>query len=353
MNQQSVKSIPVSQLILFLAGASVLVQGILMLIAYLSWDSAPKDTHTFLVKLLNGSLNWMIAGLMLALPNIFFIRRLNGKLRWGERSLLRIFAQLVLTVLIACVISTILTLLSELLVGYKMPLMNVLINNGLLFSIINISLMTILEGWMFFRENRQNREKAERLANELMALRFEVLKDQINSHFMFNNLNVLSALIDGTPDKAQQFIAEFADLYRYVLDTIEKPVVTVAQELRFIRSYFFMQQIRHGDAMILTDTVPEDVYESRIPPFSLQTVIENAIKHNAADARKPLKIELFNENGYLVVKNNIQPPVSSKPSTGLGQINLTKRYELISNTLPVFEKNEKEYIVRLPLIKDE
>jgi LytS/YehU family sensor histidine kinase len=213
--------------------------------------------------------------------------------------------------------------------------------------------MVILEGWMFFRENRQNKEKAETLAHQLLEIRFEALKNQIDPHFMFNNLNALSALIDTNQSKAQQFIEEFSDIYRYVLDTIEKPVVSVAQELRFIQSYIFLQQMRHGEAIILHNAIPETIYEARILPFSLQIVIENAIKHNAADIHKPLTIKLTYANGCIEVSNNIQPPISSRPSTGLGQNNLMKRYELLSDTLPVFENRGDVYIAKLPLINDE
>jgi sensor histidine kinase YesM len=286
-------------------GVSATIQGVIMSFRHLTGVYLITDAVTFWATILLSSLIGTVAGLVLALPDIYVIHRLDRRLRWDERTLLRIIVQVSLTVLIASIISVVLTLLSEWVIGYKEPLMSVLIRNGLIFPAVNILLMTILEGWMFFRENRQNKEKAERLSHELVELRFEILKNQIDAHFMFNNLNVLSALIDGNPDKAQQFIAEFSDLYRYVLDTIDKPMVSVFQELQFIKSYFFLQQIRHGDAVMLTETIPEDMYNAYIPPLSLQTAIENAIKHNAADAVKPLKIELSYSNGYIEAKNQI------------------------------------------------
>ncbi len=336
-----------------LLGASVVIQAVILCYRHLTGIDPIKDAVAFWASLVVNSFIGTIAGFALAVPDLYVINRLNKSFRWGEKTMLRMGIQLVLTVIIAIVVSSLLTLLSELVFGYNEPLVGVLVRNGMIFPVVNMLLMAILEGWMFFRENRQNKEKADLLSHELLEIRFEVLKNQIDPHFMFNNLNVLSALIDRDPGKAQQFIEEFSDLYRYVLDTIEKPVVTVAQELKFIRSYLFLQRMRYSEAIVLHDAVPEEVYSACIPPFSLQIVVENAIKHNVADVRKPLKIELLYVDGCIEVRNNIQTPLSSRLSTGLGQRNLMKRYELLSEVLPVFEDRGEVYVARLPFIQEE
>ncbi len=353
INSKHIKLLPIKPLLWFLLGASAAVQAAIMAYRHLAGIHLINDAVTLWASIILGSLVGAVAGLLLAIPDAYAIHQLNKFLRWGEKTLLRVCIQLLLAMLIALVISTLMTLLSELIFGYDEPLLGVVVRNGLIFPVVNILLMAILEGWLFFRENRQSKERAEALSHELLELRFEVLKNQVDPHFIFNSLNVLSALIDSNPDKAQRFVEEFSDLQRYVLDTIEKPVVTLAQELKFVKSYIFLQQIRHGEAIILSDFIPKEMYEAHIPPFSLQIVAENAVKHNAADACNPLKIELAYANGYVEVRNNVQAPVSSKPSTGLGQSNLMKRYELISNALPVFEKMKDEYVARLPLVEVE
>ncbi len=345
-----IKSLPIKQLLWFLLSASAVIQAVIMSYRHLMGIYLVENVVTFLATIILGSLIGTIAGFALAVPDIYVINQLNKKIRWGEKTILRICVQFTLTVIIAIVISTLLTLLSEFIIGYKESLIDVLFNNGMIFPIVNILLMAILEGWLFFRENNRHKEKAEMLSHQLLEVRFEILKNQIDSHFMFNNLNVLSALIDSNPNKAQQFIEEFSDLYRYVLDTIEKPVVTVAQELEFVKSYVFLQQTRYNEAIVLSDHIPEEVYETLLPPFAMQTAIENAIKHNVADIHKPLRIELAYMNGYIEIKNTIQTPVSARPSTGLGQSNLMKRYALLSDILPVFENKDDVYIVRLPII---
>ena len=352
-HNKHIKSLPIKLLLWFLLGTSAVIQAVIMSYRHLMGIYLIKDAVTFWATIILSSLIGTIAGFALAVPDMYVINRLNKQFRWGEKTTLRICIQLVSTIIIAIVISTLLTLLSELIFGYNELLIDVLIRNGMIFPVVNILLMAIFEGWMFFRENKQNKEKTEKLSLELLEMRFEVLKNQIDPHFMFNNLNVLSALIDSNHDKAQQFIEEFSDLYRYVLDTIEKPIVTVAQELKFIQSYIFLQQVRHNEAIMLNDAIPEEIYEARVLPFSLQIVIENAIKHNVADIHKPLKIKLSYENGYIQVENNMQIPISSRSSTGIGQNNLMKRYELLSDVLPVFENKGDVYIAKLPLIKED
>lgn len=352
-HNKHIKSLPIKLLLWFLLGASAVIQAVIMSYRHLMGIYLIKDAVTFWATIILSSLIGTIAGFALAVPDMYVINRLNKQFRWGEKTTLRICIQLVSTIIIAIVISILLTLLSELIFGYNELLIDVLIRNGMIFPVVNVLLMAIFEGWMFFRENKQNKEKAEKLSLELLEMRFEVLKNQIDPHFMFNNLNVLSALIDSNHDKAQQFIEEFSDLYRYVLDTIEKPIVTVAQELKFIQSYIFLQQVRHNEAIMLNDAIPEEIYEARVLPFSLQIVIENAIKHNVADIHKPLKIKLSYENGYIQVENNMQIPISSRSSTGIGQNNLMKRYELLSDVLPVFENKGDVYIAKLPLIKED
>ncbi len=352
-HNEHIKTLPIKQLLGFLSGASAVIQAIIMSYRHLTGICPVEDAVTFWVTILLSSLIGTMAGLALAIPDIYVINRLNGRFKWGKKTMLRICIQFVITVATAIVISTLFTLMAELIMGYDEPLTDVLIRNGMIFPVVNVMLTAILEGWMFFRENKQNREKAEMLSHELLKIRFEVLKNQIDPHFMFNNLNVLSALIDSNQSKAQQFIEEFSDLHRYVLDTIEKPVVSVAQELQFVKSYIFLQQMRHNEAIILYDAIPTVIYEARVPPFSLQIAIENAIKHNAADICKPLIIELSYANGWIEVKNNIQMPLSSRPSRGIGQNNLAKRYELLSDAQPVFENKGDVYVAKLPLIKEQ
>lgn len=192
-----------------------------------------------------------------------------------------------------------------------------------------------------------------KVQKENLQSQFEVLKSQINPHFMFNSLNVLSGLMSKDIGKAQQFIDEFSHIYRYVLETLEQPVVTLEKELDFMRSYLFLQQIRHGNDLSWSVKIPSALLKWVLPPLSLQVVLENAIKHNIVNESKPLKIDIFSEETSLIVRNNIQPKISAVASTGLGLKNLVKRYGLISKFEPVFFVETGYYVAKLPLIETE
>ncbi|MBE0655299.1 MAG: PAS domain S-box protein [Bacteroidales bacterium] len=185
---------------------------------------------------------------------------------------------------------------------------------------------------------------------ENLQSQFEVLKQQVNPHFLFNSLNVLSSLLNKDIAKAQQFIDEFSQIYRYVLETIDKTVVTLSQELSFVRSYIFLQQIRYGENLFFAVNLPSELLKLYLPPLSLQVVLENAMKHNIVNDSHPLYIDILHDDKWLIVSNSIQPRISMGKSTGLGQKNMVKRYALISDKKPTFQVVNDQYVVKLPLL---
>lgn len=183
---------------------------------------------------------------------------------------------------------------------------------------------------------------------------FEVLKQQVNPHFLFNSLNVLVSLIKTDPDLAESFTEKLSKVYRYVLENKEKDVVTLGTELDFIHSYVFLLNIRFTGKIGVKIEVGSDKSGMLILPMALQILIENAIKHNAFSKTNPLRIEISVDKGdSLVVKNNIQARENHIQSTGIGLTNIRNRYKLISDKILVFEKTETEYIARIPLIAGE
>lgn len=308
----------------------------------------------FFIRLLRGSILSLLAGFLISYPDLFIIRYLNKIAPWGKSAIKRVPLQLGLTVLIAGIIAICITLLANLISVYTdHDVASIVITNVLIYIVVNIVVMTIFEGWILFVERTQAKQMADILQAELSQIKFEVLKSQINPHFMFNSLSVLSGLINKDVKKAQQFIDEFSHIYRYVLETIEQPVATVSEELDFTRSYLFLQQIRYGKDLSYSINIPADLLNLLAPPLSLQVVLENATKHNIVNETKPLSIEIYNEGLYLVVKNNIQPKFSKGVSTGLGLKNLVKRYAMITDIEPEFVVKTNHYIAKLPLIKPE
>ena len=278
---------------------------------------------------------------------------MNIHFSWHNRAVSRILRQLIFVMLSAILLSSLLTLVSNAISPYHENIIDILISNALITSVINLLIMALLEAWVFFRESRLALAKTIELQKELTGIKFEVLKNQSNPHFLFNSLNVLSGLVNRDIQKAQQFIEEFSFVYRYVLETIDKPVVTVNDEIKFVHSYIFLQQIRYGENLVFTMSIPAEILNKLLPPLSLQLLLENAIKHNKIDHNSPLKISIEAEDEYLCVKNNLQPKLSAGKSTGIGLSNLKKRYEMIADLKPEFGINDHEYLARIPLIESE
>lgn len=340
------------RLLSLLLGLAIVMQFIVISYNHLSGYYVLDGYQHFFLRMLRGTLLSLIAAFMIAYPDLYMIRYLNRIAPWGKRIFLRISLQLSFAVFISILISTAITLFANWLKPYTEELSLVLIYNAMLYAVVNILLMTILEGWVYYIESRQANLIAEHLQEELSQIKFEVLKSQINPHFMFNSLNVLSSLITVDVTKAQLFIDEFSQIYRYVLETIEQPVVALNKELEFMRSYLFLQQIRYGDYLSYSVNIRAELLSMVLPPLSLQVLLENAMKHNVINESKPLLIEIYSDGDFLIVENNIQPKVSGT-STGLGLKNLVKRYALICKLEPSFRIINNRYVAKIPLIKIE
>lgn len=344
---------PFKRLLKLLLLLAISIQLIVISYNHLSGYHTIESPIYLLMRLIRGTWISMLGGFFIAYPDLFIIRLLNQKLKWSDNIFKRLGIQFCFAVATAFVASTIITLLAHSIGPYREPLKGVLINNALISAVVNIILMTIIEAWIFYDESNKAKQMAANLEKELSQIKFEVLKSQINPHFLFNSLNVLSSLINKDIVKAQQFIEEFSQIYRYVLETIEQPVVTLSKELEFMRSYLFLQQIRYGTMLTYSVNISADLLELVMPPLSLQVVLENAIKHNVVNESKPLHIDITNDGCILIIKNNIQPKISKGNSTGLGLKNLVKRYSMISNLEPSFNLDTHSYIAKLPLINIE
>ncbi|HYG21119.1 MAG TPA: histidine kinase [Ohtaekwangia sp.] len=220
---------------------------------------------------------------------------------------------------------------------------------GLWFSIgITIMISLFLHGRAFLMSWKQSAIDAERLQKESMAAKYESLKSQVNPHFLFNSLNALTNLVYEDQDKAAAFIKHLSDVYRYVLDSREKELVPIAEELHFLNAYLYLQQIRFGDKLRLNIDLAGT--QSMVAPLVLQLLVENAIKHNVVAEDHPLAIRLYATDGFIVVENNIlKKTVLPEESSGMGLENICRRYEFLSAHRVEIVRHPM-FVVRLPVI---
>lgn len=182
---------------------------------------------------------------------------------------------------------------------------------------------------------------------------FETLKNQLDPHFLFNSLNVLSSLIEENPVKAQEFTVALSKIYRYVLDQKDKNLISVEEELNFAKLYVSLLKMRFEEALIVNFTINDTENEYKIVPLSLQLLLENAIKHNIISDQKPLQIDIFRQNDYLVIQNTFQKKQTFDKSSGIGLQNIVQRYKIVTNDHLEILQDNKLYTVKLPLISSE
>ncbi len=204
-------------------------------------------------------------------------------------------------------------------------------------------LIRFMDKWVYAQK------RLDAMKEEKLRMDYTVLQDQINPHFLFNNLSVLKSLIMYDKDTALNFTQDFTDVYRYVLKSREDMVVPLKEELSFIDSYISLHKERLGDGIDVQYMIDKESIENFIAPLALQLLVENAIKHNIVSKEHPLKLEIISDNDYVIVKNNIQLKETSY-STKTGLSNLVKRYELLENKDIIVEQDDEYFIVKIPLI---
>ncbi len=216
--------------------------------------------------------------------------------------------------------------------------------------VITLIVSLFIHAFYFYRALQKKQVKEQKIIAGTASARFDALKNQLDPHFLFNSLNVLTSLIEEDPDQAQKFTTSLSKVYRYVLEQKNKDLVTVNEELDFARTYVRLLKMRFEDSIVFD--IPETSLnaEAKIVPLSLQLLLENAVKHNIVTSSKPLHIRVFEENGNLVVKNNLQEKQVVRKSSGVGLQNIEQRYNILSDRKVVIQKSIKDFSVSLPML---
>lgn len=207
-----------------------------------------------------------------------------------------------------------------------------------------------------FMEELKRSSKKEVVEQKLIAksanAQFESLKNQLDPHFLFNSLNVLSSLIDENPSQAQKFTSSMSKIYRYVLEQKDKELVTIEDEIEFAKTYCGLLKTRFEDSVNFIFDVKEADLRRFVVPLSLQLLLENCIKHNLATSSKPLLIRIFTEGDTLCIENNLQIREQIKESAGIGLANIVQRYSLLTKKNVFIERSEDHFKVKLPILSE-
>lgn len=222
--------------------------------------------------------------------------------------------------------------------------------NYVVAMVITIIVSLVIHLVYFYKSYQENKLKEQKIIAGTASAQFESLKNQIDPHFLFNSLNVLSSLIEENPESAQKFTTSLSKIYRYVLEQKDKELVSVAEELQFAKTYMNLLKMRFENS--ITFEIPEgfDNEEAKVVPLSLQLLLENCIKHNVVSEAKPLHVKISIENGQLVITNNLQKKEVLQDRKGVGLQNIVNRYGILTKRKVLVEENEKEFKVLLPIL---
>lgn len=272
---------------------------------------------------------------------------------WLEQPLKRLFISIILTFTITLLVA----ILAQSTYGWlccKVPIKKVFTNWDWGFYgvvlVFTFFISTFMHGRQFFFQYRTSLLEAEKLKQENLESQYEILKNQVNPHFLFNSLNVLYSMVHKDPDGAAKFIKKLSDVYRYVLDSREKEVIKLSEEVRALNAYIFLIRTRFGKSVICNMSL-DGAQDQWIIPLSLQMLVENAIKHNAFTLQKPIQIDIYQKEASIVVENTLNRKNEKVASSNLGLKNIQSRYAYLSDQKVNIVETQDHFSVSIPLLK--
>ncbi len=296
---------------------------------------------------------YQLYSFVLGYSNMYYFQYLEGR-HWEKGdSIKRIVIGIIGSVIITLICLFFLRLFTSL--AYNGKTFNEFIANETFghysFGVwITLTIVVVFHVIYFYNNYQQNKIKEQKVIAGTASAKFDALKNQLDPHFLFNSLNVLTSLIEENPDNAQKFTTSLSKVYRYVLEQKNKDLVTVDEELDFARTYMSLLKMRFEDSIIFE--IPERASnpESKVVPLSLQLLLENAVKHNVVTSSKPLHIKIYEEDGNLVVLNNLQLKQIVKKSTGVGLDNIKQRYQLLTNRKVIINQEAESFAIAIPML---
>ena len=225
----------------------------------------------------------------------------------------------------------------------------------MIFGIVSINTVVLIIQDLVLLQEKKTKIESENIQLNIKNIEAanQKLKQQLQPHFLFNSLNVLKTLIRKQPDNAEAYLKRLSDFLRASVSFDNVNTVKFEEELKLSLDYIEMQKIRFKDAIHFEVSIPEEIKVGILPIFSIQLLLENAIKHNAFTIESPLFIKLFYNDGWITVSNNIQQKIAEDSSPGMGLTNLSERYKIISGDEINIQSNDSDFSVSIKVLTNE
>ncbi|WP_232538930.1 sensor histidine kinase [Chryseobacterium sp. JV274] len=218
--------------------------------------------------------------------------------------------------------------------------------------LINLTIYMFLYLLYQTYNSQQIKFELEQIRTDNLNAQYELLKQQINPHFLFNSLNTLKSMIDIKDESSGDFVVRLADFYRFTLDNRKMDLIPLKKELAILDAYVFLLTSRFEDGIEFKIDIQEEILNSYIPPFTLQLLCENCIKHNIVSLANPLIIKLYSDPEYIVIENNFQPKNIPQESAGIGIENIRERYKHFAEKELTILQNNSNFTVKLPIVDE-
>jgi two-component system LytT family sensor kinase len=288
------------------------------------------------------------------LGNSYIYRVLDKKYSWQDHLVKRaVFQSLAIIAYSATAYMVVMVIMYKLVVG-SLPENPVSwgLRSSYLAILISFTVSLVFVAVAFFTNWRKSQLEAERFKAEMLMYKYETLQNQINPHFLFNSFNVLSDLVYEDQKKAVDFISQLSQLFRYVLDSRDKELVPVREELEFMSAYTYLLQSRFEEKLSFQNEFEAGEHEMLVP-MTLQLLIENCVKHNEISSKQPLHIQILRNGDYIKVENTLQPVSVGGDSKKTGLSNIRQQYKFFTDKEIVITQKDNTFSVEVPLIKSD
>lgn len=331
------KKVKISQSVIWI---SSLVLGMLSSVPQLA-------SHTFNIReaIVNAALTSAFSVMMWYL-NIYLLHRSSEKKR-QQISYSRLMVVLAWGMLVMFGLAWIQQLiLSHINFGPVMLMVEV---RGILINLVCYMFLSLLQNNY---TGQQIELELEKVKSDNLEAQYELLKQQINPHFLFNSLNTLKSMAETNDVETVDFVIKLSDFYRYTLESRKLDLITVEEEMKIVESYLFLQKARFGDGITFSNQLRAETLKTLIPPFTLQLLVENCIKHNIVSQSKPLHIKIYCLENKIIIENPIQTKMVKEDSLGVGLNNVKMRYRHLLEREIEVHANGGIFQIKLPFIHE-